>query len=182
MEIRLYPDPALSKKSIDVEPNDASAVELLEKMLIKMHQSNGVGLAAPQIGISKKIVVIEFRTEINALYKMINPNIVWKSEKLVESEEGCLSLPLLYETVMRHDSVSVEYLNEKFEKCFIEKATGLVAICLQHEIDHLYGKLYIDRLSKLKRSRAIRKFKKLQEEKRQLECVDNLICEENNEG
>lgn len=167
MEIKIYPDPVLSKKCAEVEIGDMDAVNILEKMFPQLYKYDAGGFAAPQFGILKRLVVIDTRdrNEHNAIkLKMINPKIIWKSENMVESMEGCISIPILRETIIRHESVSVEFLNEKFEQCIIEKATEYFAMCLQHEIDHLDGKLYIDKLSRLKRSRAIQKFKKLQEE------------------
>lgn len=164
MELVIYPDPVLSKKCSDVEIGDLSVKDVLEQMSKKLHEWNGVGLAAPQIGIRKKLIVVDVRDEPPTLYKMVNPKIIWKSEEIVESEEGCLSLPLLRKTVMRHESVHVEYLDEYFEKHDV-LATDLLAICLQHEIDHLHGKLYIDRLSKTQRSQAVKEFYKLQQER-----------------
>lgn len=164
MEILKYGNPILKKKCDPVEIGDKNAAELLDRMLQQMYESEGVGLAAPQVGISKRMVVIDVRQEPAKVYKMINPKIVWKSEETAEFPEGCLSLPGVCEKVKRPASVSVEYLDETFKPCFIEKATGLLATCLQHEIDHLDGKLYIDRLSRIKRARLISKYKKLHEQ------------------
>ena len=164
MEVLKYGNPILKKKCAPVEVGDKEAPELLEQMLQQMYESDGVGLAAPQVGISKRMVVIDVRQEPAKVYKMINPKIVWKSEETAELIEGCLSVPGVYETVKRPASVSVEYLDETFKPCFIEKATGILAACLQHEIDHLDGKLYVDHLSRIKRARLISKYKKLQEQ------------------
>ncbi len=165
MELKTYPNPVLSKKCEDVEIGDLEAPAILEEMSKKLYEWEGVGLAAPQVGVLKKMVVIDVRNDPSTLYKMINPKIVWRSEdSMVESEEDCLSLPGVHETVMRYERVRVEYLNEHFEKCSLE-ADGLLSRCIQHELDHLDGKLYIDRLSKLKKSRLLAKFKKLQDEK-----------------
>ncbi|MDR2157694.1 MAG: peptide deformylase [Holosporaceae bacterium] len=161
MKLLTYPNPILSQKCSDVEEGDPEACSILEEMSKKLYEWEGAGLAAPQIGILKKIVVIDVREEPQRLYKLINPKIVQKSEEMVESREGCLSLPLLREVVLRSQSVTVEYLDEKFIKRTIQ-ATGFLSFCLQHELDHLDGVLYIDRLSRLKKSSAIRKFKKLQ--------------------
>ena len=129
----------------------------------RLYEFEGVGLAAPQVGVLKKLVVIDIREEPAKLYKMINPKIVWKSEEMIDSKEGCLSLPKLRETILRHEKVQVEYFNENFEKQTVE-GEGLLSCCLQHEIDHLSGKLYIDHLSRFKRNRFLSKFKKLQQE------------------
>jgi len=163
MELRLYPDPVLSKKCEDVEISDESAKAVLEEMSKYLYEWNGAGLAAPQVGILKKMVVIDVRDEPAVLYKMINPKIVWHSDEIVESKEGCLSLPILREKIKRYERVTVEYLDENFGKHEIT-ADGFLACCLQHEIDHLSGKLYIDHLSRLRRNFALKKFAKLQKE------------------
>jgi peptide deformylase len=163
MELFKYPDPVLSKKCADVEIGDPEVLKILDEMSEKLYEWNGAGLAAPQVGVLKKIVVVDIRDDPPRLYKTVNPKIIWRSEELVESNEGCLSLPLLRETVVRHESIIVEYLDENFEKQEV-RADGFLSCCFQHELDHLDGLLYIDRLSKLKRSRAIKKFDKLQEE------------------
>ena len=161
MELRVYPDPILSKKCEEVENGDESAVEFLDKMIACMDKYSAGGFAAPQFGVLKRMIVtIASRDEPDDIYKMINPKIVWKSESLIEACEGCISVGV-HVNVVRHELISVEYLNEKFEKCTIEKTTNPY---LQHEIDHLDGILNIDRLSRLKRASALRKLKKIREE------------------
>ena len=163
MELKIYPDPILAKRCADVEVGDTSVLPVLEEMSKKLYEWEGAGLAAPQVGVLKKLVVIDIREEPATLYKMINPKIVWRSEELIDSKEGCLSLPKLRATVVRHEKVRVEYLDENFEKQTVE-GEGFLACCLQHEIDHLSGKLYIDHLSRLKKNRFLSKFRKLQKE------------------
>lgn len=163
MELKIYPDPVLAKECADVEMGDAGVLPILEEMSKKLYEWNGAGLAAPQVGVLKKLVVIDIREEPATLYKMINPKIVWASEEMIDSKEGCLSLPGLRDTVIRHEKVRVEYFDENFEKQTIE-GEEFLACCLQHEIDHLSGKLYIDHLSRLKKSRFLSKFRKLQKE------------------
>lgn len=163
MELKIFPDPVLAKKCKDVEIGDASAIAILNEMSEKLYEWEGAGLAAPQVGVLKKLVVIDIRDENSPLYKMINPKITWRSEELIESKEGCLSLPGLRETVERYEKVKVEYFDTNFEKQIIE-GEGFLACCLQHELDHLDGRLYIDRLSRLKRSRFVSKFRKLRKE------------------
>ena len=164
MDLRIFPDQVLATKCNDVEVGDPEAKAILDEMTEKMYELHGAGLAAPQVGILKKFVVIDVRDNPSTLYKMINPKIVWASEdELVESEEGCLSLPDLRETVIRYARVKVEYLDENFNPQVLE-AEDFLSCCVQHELDHLNGKLYIDRLSRLKRNMAVKKFKKLQEE------------------
>ncbi|GHU20592.1 peptide deformylase 2 [Alphaproteobacteria bacterium] len=177
MELVIYPNAVLSKKCKEVEIGDMETVALFEGMFTILYEFDGAGLVAPQIGISKKIVAIDLRNERD-IYKMINPKIVWKSDELMESTEGCLSIPMLRDTVIRHAKVSVEYLDENFQKCFINEAEGYLAVCLQHELDHLDGKVYIDRLSRLKRSKAIKRYKKLLEHG-QLASEENDKSDEN---
>lgn len=165
MEILKYGNPILKKKCKRVKVGDAEIVELLNRMVDTMHEANGVGLAAPQVGILKRVVVIDLHQNPEKIYKMINPKIVWKSEEKEEFQEGCLSIPGVFELVKRPASVSVEYLDESFKPCFIKEATGLLASCLQHEIDHLDGKLYIDRLSKLKKKKLMSEYEELQMQK-----------------
>jgi peptide deformylase len=173
MKLIEYPDLILSKKCVPVEVGDCKVAELLTEMTEKLYEWKGAGLAAPQIGVLKRMTVVDVRDTPSCLYKLINPKIIWKSEEMVESNEGCLSLPLLRETILRHESITVEYMDENFEKCEVH-ATGFFSCCLQHELDHLDGVLFIDHLSKLKRSRAISRFKKLQLDK-QAEMLEN--CE-----
>jgi peptide deformylase len=163
MELLKYPDSVLFRKCADVEIGDPTVADLLKKMESKLYEWNGVGLAASQVGILKKIAVIDLREEPRALYALINPRVTWKSMETEESIEGCLSLPLLRETILRHKSITVEYLDENFTPKTIQRAEGLLSICLQHEIDHMNGHLFIDHMSKLARARAIKKFKELQE-------------------
>ncbi len=164
MELKIYPDPVLAQKCADVEIGDTSVLPILEEMSEKLYKWEGAGLAAPQIGVLKKLVVIDIRDEPSTLYKMINPRIVWASEEMIDSKEGCLSLPGIRDTVNRHEKVRVEYYDENFEKQTVE-GEGFLSCCLQHEIDHLSGKLYIDHLSRLKKNRFLSKFRKLQKEK-----------------
>jgi len=168
MELLIYPNPILSKKCIDVKIGDQNALRVLDEMAQKLYELEGAGLAAPQVGVLKRMAVIDIRDDPPKLYKLINPRIVWKSEEMVESKEGCLSLPVLREAVERYEAVTVEYLDENFEKQEIT-ADGFLSCCFQHELDHLNGILYIDHLSRLKKSRAIQKFYKLQNDNDSIE-------------
>lgn len=172
MKLKIYPDPVLEKKCGDVQIGDESAKKILDEMTAYLYEWNGAGLAAPQVGVLKKLVVIDVRDEPPVLYKMINPKIIWASEDLIKSKEGCLSLPLLRETVLRHERVQVSYLDENFKEKEIS-ADGFLACCLQHEIDHLSGELYIDHLPKLRKHFALRKFAKLQ--KKAAEALEKNI-------
>lgn len=161
MKLRIYPDSVLKQECEDVQIGDDSVTKILDEMALHLYEWSGAGLAAPQVGILKKMVVIDIREEPATLYKMINPRILWKSEELVESKEGCLSLPILRETVLRHEKVKVGYFDENFKEREIS-ADGFMSCCLQHEIDHLSGILYIDHLGKSHRRYALRKFSRLQ--------------------
>ena len=162
MKLVVFPDKRLSKKCTDVPMGDPKAAAILDEMAKKMIEWNGMGLAAPQVGISQKYVVLYDPQNPEVIYKMINPQITKKSDTLVESTEGCLSLPGMNATVLRHDAVSVEYFDETFTKKTLD-LEGILAICVQHETDHLYGKLYIDRLPSKERAEFVKNFKKLQE-------------------
>jgi peptide deformylase len=166
MEVKKYPSQVLRRRCSDVKIGDMDIPKIMDEMLNIIYKFNGIGLAGPQCGILKKIVVIDLMEEPKNIYKLINPEITWKSKSIVKSSEGCLSLPGVTAEISRHESVSVKYLDENFQQCFLEKATGLMAICLQHEIDHLHGKLYIDRLSKYKKYKLVREFKEMQKDVR----------------
>lgn len=165
MEILTYGNPILRRKSRIVKPGDPDVAEgLLEQMILDMHSTGGIGLAAPQVGILKRIVVIDIPTETDGALKLINPKITWASEEKGSCTEGCLSLPGIFETIERPASVSVEYQDENFNPCVIEKAQGILAVCLQHEIDHLDGIVFIDHLDRAQKSKLAREFKKRQAE------------------
>lgn len=159
--IIILPDPVLREISTPVARVDDDARALIADMFDTMYEAPGIGLAAVQVGITKRIVTIDLAREGEEKQPMVfvNPEIVWSSDELSVYEEGCLSIPQYYEEVERPTKVRVRYQDEKGEPREIE-ADGLLATCLQHEIDHLEGKLFIDRLSKLKRDRVIKKFQK----------------------
>lgn len=177
MKIRYYPNSILRRKCKEVEPGDKKVLKLLDEMAQKLYEWDGVGLAAPQIGSLKRIVVIDVRDDPPVVYKMINPRIVWKSPNMVESQEGCLSLPGVSGVLMRHEMVTVEYLDENFEHQIIEKANGLLSRCLQHELDHLDGMLYIDRMDPVDRAILLEEYKQLQEENKQKQDIDSQITQ-----
>ena len=156
-----YPHPVLKQKTEKVEKVDGEIRKLLDDMLETMYASNGCGLAAPQIGVSKKIVVIDIAhedEEPNPLY-MVNPEIVWKSEEKVCGEEGCLSVPGQRAEVERFASVKIKYSDyDGNEQEML--AEDFLAIAIQHELDHLDGVLYIDHLSRLKRQMLLKKLEK----------------------
>ena len=152
LTIRAYPDPVLKGKSTPVETITDEVRRLLDDMAETMYLNNGIGLAAPQIGESSRLIVVDVQRgeEGDTLLKLVNPRIVEKQGE-TKSEEGCLSCPDLLVEVNRFETVTVEALLPDGKETRIE-AEGLLAICLQHEIDHLDGVLLVDRLSSLRRS------------------------------
>ena len=167
--ILTVPDPMLRQKSIPVEKIDANIKNLMNDMLETMYDAPGIGLAAIQIGIAKRVVVMDVSKEADKkepLY-FVNPEITWKSSTSTTYEEGCLSIPNQFAKIKRADKCNVEYLDyDGVEKEI--KAEGLIATCIQHEIDHLNGILFIDYLSNLKKNIII---KKVSKHKKELERI-----------
>ncbi len=164
-----YPNPVLAAKAEPVTIFDETLKKLADDMAETMYDAPGVGLAAPQVGVLQRLIVVDVTDEKNGLYVLVNPKVLWKGDELVDHEEGCLSLKGLYEHVKRPNAVRVE-AQDLTGKTFQIEATGLLAICLQHEIDHLDGIVFIDHLSRLKKDRACTKLRKLRrEEKHKLE-------------
>src|ERR1700743_2979383 len=161
-EVVKYPDPILAKPGETVTVFDDDTAQLVEEMFDSMYAAQGIGLAAPQIGISKRITVIDvsFKERPEDKLALINPVIIDRNGKQVE-EEGCLSLPEISEKVNRAAWVKVQAQNVKGETFEVE-GEELLARALQHEIDHLHGVLFIDHLSRLKRDLVLRRIKKLQ--------------------
>ena len=157
-----WPDPVLARRGEDVTLFDKSLETLVEEMFESMYAAQGIGLAAPQIAISKRITVIDvsFRKDPKDKLALINPEVIHVEGKQTE-EEGCLSLPEIREKVNRAAKVRVRAQNVKGEWFEVE-GDELLARALQHEIDHLDGVLFIDRLSRLKRELVLRKIRKLQ--------------------
>ena len=162
LEIIVAPDPRLKKKAVPVERVDAATRKLMDDMLDTMYDAPGVGLAAPQVGVSKRIIVVDPAREGEkpAPLKMANPEIVWASEETKPHEEGCLSLPEEYQEVVRPASIKVRYLDEQNEIRTLD-ADGLLAVVIQHEMDHLEGLLFVDHLSALKRNMIIKRLTKI---------------------
>ena len=164
MEILLIPHPTLrqkAKKLISIQDED---IKIANQMMEIMKKAPGIGLAANQVGILKQIVTIDFEDKVNnkkANYILFNPSIINYSKETILMEEGCLSLPEQYADVERPKEITIEYIDEN-KKDITRKVDGYEARILQHEIDHLSGKLFIDYLSSLKRSILIKKVKKLQ--------------------
>ena len=156
LEVKKYGESVLREKSVAVEEITPEILKLIEDMIETMYTSSGTGLAAPQIGVSKRIIVIDGEEE--GLLVLINPKILEREGKITE-EEGCLSVPGVFSEVSRYEKVTVEAMNQKGEKIKIIK-DGLLGRALQHEIDHLDGILFIDRLSKIKRQLLLDEYKK----------------------
>ena len=162
-KILYVPDPILRQTSKKIKKITSKEIDISKKMIDLMLKAPGVGLAANQIGILKKIVTINLpseNNEKNKIYTLFNPIITSYSKKKVIMEEGCLSIPKQFADIERPENITLEYLNEKNEK-IKEKKQGYEARILQHEIDHLYGRLFIDYLSSLKRNIIIKKVLKL---------------------
>ena len=160
-EILVVPDPVLKLVSQPVEKVDDDLRALMDDMLETMYDAPGIGLAAIQIGVPKRVIVMDIAgpDDPKAPRYYVNPEIVWSSEETAPYEEGCLSIPDIYDEVERPARVKLKYLNYQGEEV-VEDADGLFAVCIQHEMDHLEGVLFIDHLSRLKRERAVAKVKK----------------------
>ena len=164
MEILLVPHPVLRQKANKLKSITKEDIKIANLMMEAMIKAPGVGLAANQVGILKQIVTINFEDKennIKANYILFNPSIIKYSEETVIMEEGCLSLPDQYADVERPKKIVLEYIDEN-EKTIKKKIDGYEARILQHEIDHLSGKLFVDYLSSLKRNMLIKKVKKIQ--------------------
>lgn len=153
-----YPDPRLRKPALPVETVDNRIRTLVDDMLETMYAAPGVGLAATQVNVQKRIVVMDVSEQKNQPLAFINPTLL-EREGENESEEGCLSVPGFYETVRRAERVRVSALDRDGEPFELD-ASGLLAVCIQHEMDHLDGKLFVDYLSALKRDRIRKKLEK----------------------
>ena len=160
-DIIIIPDKRLRQVSEPVQTVDAEVRALVGDMFETMYKAPGVGLAAIQVAVPKRIVTVDTakKDEPKNPQVFINPEILWSSDDKATYEEGCLSIPEYYEEVERPAAVKAKYLDLEGKTREIE-ATGLLATCLQHEIDHLNGILFIDHISKLKRDRVIKKFTK----------------------
>jgi peptide deformylase len=167
LPILIVPEPTLRKTSRAVTPADAREVSaLIPKMFATMYRAPGIGLAAPQVGKLLRVIVIDIAPDkIPAPLALINPEVIAVSDEKATREEGCLSLPEQYADVTRPAWVKVKYQDEAGAKHEIE-GDGLLAACLQHEIDHLNGVLFIDYLSALKRNMLLRKLAKEQKDRK----------------
>ncbi|MBT4769126.1 MAG: peptide deformylase [Rhodospirillaceae bacterium] len=166
LEIIVAPDPRLKVKSKSVKNVDDDVRALMDDLLDTMYAaSNGVGLAAPQIGVAKRVLVIDMARGEEAPQPLCiaNPEIIWTSDETIVNEEGCLSVPEYYAEVKRSAAVKVRYLDYENEIREME-ADDFLAICIQHEIDHLDGILFVDHLSALKRNIVLRKMAKVKKQ------------------
>ena len=160
LEVLHYPDDRLRKKAVPFETIDEDSRNLAKNMLETMYENNGIGLAATQVNIQKRLVVIDLSEDKNEPIYLINPEIL-SSEGAEESQEGCLSVPEYYDTVTRAEKITYRYQDLR-GKVVEGETDGLLSVCIQHEIDHLDGKLFIDYLSPMKRQRLRKKLLKLQ--------------------
>ena len=158
LEILHFPDPRLRTRAKAVATVDDQLRRLVDDMLETMYAAPGIGLAATQVNVHKQVIVIDLSKEQNQPLVLINPEIIEK-RGVEEMEEGCLSVPGIYERVERADRVRVRALGRDGQAFELE-AEGLLAVCIQHEIDHLDGKLFVDYLSQLKRQRIRKKLEK----------------------
>lgn len=161
MEVRHYPDPVLRTKTEAVDSFDGSLADLAQEMIATMRSANGLGLAAPQVGISQRFAIVSTGTEPGRETVLVNPELV-HSEGWEDAEEGCLSLPGIYVKIGRFTRVRVRYHDLRGEAREME-AEGLAARAVQHELDHLDGRLLVDRMSAVQRLTHRRRLRELQD-------------------
>lgn len=160
-EIKKYGETVLREIAQEVDKIDDEILEILDNMVETMHSAKGVGLAAPQVGISKRIFVCDQGDGV--VRKVINPVITPLTEKLMDYEEGCLSIPGIYKKVQRPEKIKIEYLNEKGESV-TEEVEGFLAIIMQHEYDHLNAVLFVDKVSPMAKRMISKKLQLLKKE------------------
>lgn len=165
LSILQYPDPRLNKVAKPVQAVDARVQALVADMLETMYDAKGIGLAATQIDAHERLIVIDTSETRDAPLVLINPELVWTSPEKHVNEEGCLSVPGIYDGVERFDAVRVKALDRDGKSRVLE-ADGMLAVCIQHEMDHLMGKVFVEYLSPLKRNRIKTKLLKQQREDR----------------
>ena len=161
LDILRYPDPKLTTVAKPVKEIDARIKTLVADMLETMYDANGIGLAATQIDVHERVVVIDTSEERDEPMVLINPEITWMNDERVKGDEGCLSVPGIYDGVERATEVKVKALDLDGKERTIA-ADGLLAVCIQHELDHLMGKVFVEYLSPLKRNRIKTKLLKAQ--------------------
>ena len=160
LEILQYPDPRLAVPAQRVDKIDAATRKLIDDMVETMYAAPGVGLAASQVDVHKQIIVIDVSDDRSDLRVFVNPEIT-RREGVAVNQEGCLSIPGIYDNVERAESVTVTALDRNGAR-FTLNASGMLATCIQHEMDHLQGKVFVERLSDLKQNRIRAKLKKRQ--------------------
>ncbi|MEO6407445.1 MAG: peptide deformylase [Burkholderiaceae bacterium] len=166
LDILRFPDPRLLTVARPVTEVDARVRRLVDDMLESMYNAEGVGLAATQVDVHERVIVIDTSDAHDDPRVLINPELIARSEEMSFSDEGCLSVPAVYDKVQRHSRVTVRALGRDGKPVEFE-AEGLLAVCVQHEMDHLMGKVFVDYLSPLKRERIRTKMlKKLRDEQR----------------
>lgn len=166
LNILRYPDPRLHTVAKPVSAVDARIRKLVDDMLDTMYAAEGVGLAATQVDVHERVIVIDTSEGRNEPRVLINPELTWRSEEMTFGDEGCLSVPAIYDKVQRHARVRVRALGRDGEPHEFD-AEGLLAVCVQHEMDHLVGKVFVEYLSPLKRDRIKTKMlKKSRDEQR----------------
>jgi peptide deformylase len=164
LNILCYPDPRLHTVARPVTEVDARIRRLVDDMLETMYTSDGIGLAATQVDVHERVIVIDVSDTRDQPLVLINPEIGWRSDEKVVVEEGCLSVPAIYDSVSRHARVKLRALDRDGQPFELE-AAELLAVCVQHEMDHLLGKVFVDYLSALKRERIRTKLLKRQRER-----------------
>jgi peptide deformylase len=163
LPILTYPDPRLHTVAKPVKEVDARIRSLIQDMLATMYEANGIGLAATQVDVHERLIVIDVSEERDQPLVLINPEITWASEEKQVGDEGCLSVPGIYDGVERSSAIKVRALDGEGRPREIE-AEGLLAVCVQHEMDHLMGKVFVEYLSPLKRNRIRTKMLKARRE------------------
>ena len=163
LPILRYPDPRLFKVAKPVQTVDDRIRQLVRDMAETMYAAPGVGLAATQVDVHERVVVMDVSEDSNELRVLINPEIIWRSDDQQIYQEGCLSVPGVYEEVKRADQVRVRALDEQGQPYEFE-ADGLLAVCVQHELDHLEGKVFVEYLSPLKQGRIKTRLRKQERE------------------
>ena len=165
LPILRYPDPRLHKVAQPVSAVDARIRTLIDDMFETMYDAKGIGLAATQVDVHERLIVMDVSEQRNQRLELINPDLVWASDERVLGEEGCLSVPGIYDGVERAERVRVRALDETGQAREIE-ADGLLAVCIQHEMDHLMGKVFVEYLSPLKQGRIKTKLLKAERQEK----------------
>lgn len=163
LPILCFPDPKLHTVAKPVQAVDTRVRLLIANMLHTMYEAKGIGLAATQVDVHERLIVIDVSEERDQPLVLVNPQTIWASAETHLNEEGCLSVPGVYDGVQRFDAVTVSALNGEGQSHVIE-AEGLLSVCIQHEMDHLMGKVFVEYLSPLKRNRIKKKMLKAQRE------------------